>query len=403
MPAIRSERLDALTGLRFFAAFAIVLHHLPGSFGITHDTLHGYSLAQGVTVFFVLSGFVMRYAYPSIQTKRDALRFLANRIARVWPAHLATLTCALLIIGTFSPDTFLANMFLVQAWIPQSNYFFSYNAVSWSISTELSFYLAFPILILGFSRNWAVKLFASIVVVMLMVKLCNDFEVPHYAGLSANVVLQGFIMTNPLARMFEFVLGMTAAELWLRWRHFLPTSQMIWSLMEAISVLMLLFNVSYILPILWSMFPHSDAMAAWVSMSLSPALATALLLIVLAEGNGLVASFLGTRSLRFLGDVSFSIYMTHQLILHCFKLQVVSNWPFPVQLSAYLAIVLASSVALYLHVERPCQGWVKRYFSGASRNGVQKVALTQIYRVVEPPAPERHLAPLRRMLQRFLD
>jgi peptidoglycan/LPS O-acetylase OafA/YrhL len=377
MPAIRSERLDALTGLRFFAAFAIVLHHLPGTFGITHDTLHGYSLAQGVTVFFVLSGFVMRYAYPSIQSKREALSFLANRIARVWPAHVVMLACALLIIGTFSPGTFAANLFLLQAWIPRSDYFFSYNAVSWSISTELSFYLAFPILILGFARNWPVKLVASVLVVILMVKLCNDFAVPQYDGLSANVVLQGFIMTNPLARMFEFVLGMTVAELWLRWRHYLPTSKMIWSSLEAIIGLMLLFNVSYIFPTLWSILPHSDAMTVWVGMSLSPALPTALLVIVLAEGKGLLASFFGTRALRFLGDVSFSIYMTHQLILYHFQVPAISKWPPQVQLLAYFAVVFVSSVALYLLVERPCQGWVKWRLASPARNGARNIAVTR--------------------------
>ncbi len=71
MPA---QKLDTLTGLRFFAAIAILIHHLRG-FGLPKEVLEGWALDNGVAFFFVLSGFILAYVYPSLDTpcRRPAL------------------------------------------------------------------------------------------------------------------------------------------------------------------------------------------------------------------------------------------------------------------------------------------------------------------------------------------
>jgi peptidoglycan/LPS O-acetylase OafA/YrhL len=53
-------RLDALTGLRFFAALAIVIHHT--------FRLPEWPLPQSVSFFFVLSGFILAHVYPELPT-----------------------------------------------------------------------------------------------------------------------------------------------------------------------------------------------------------------------------------------------------------------------------------------------------------------------------------------------
>jgi peptidoglycan/LPS O-acetylase OafA/YrhL len=91
--------------------------------------------------------------------------FYISRIARIWPAHVA---CFLLLFalvqnvpenGTSgSASVALANIFLVQAWVPEKGVFFSFNAVSWSLSAEMFFYALFPLLILDIEKTWAWKL-----------------------------------------------------------------------------------------------------------------------------------------------------------------------------------------------------------------------------------------------------
>ena len=76
-------RLNALTSLRFFAAFVVMLHHfISGSLGFA-------GAAHGVAFFFVLSGFILTSNYPHLSTWQDRRSFLLARFARIWPAHVA--------------------------------------------------------------------------------------------------------------------------------------------------------------------------------------------------------------------------------------------------------------------------------------------------------------------------
>lgn len=104
-----------------------------------------YSMLETQCLFFyVLSGFILTYNYYSMT---DYKSYLVARIARVWPLHLTMLIVVIFAlnydVGNLS--VLLANALAIQSWFPYSNYFYSYNAVSWSISTEIAFYVAFPL------------------------------------------------------------------------------------------------------------------------------------------------------------------------------------------------------------------------------------------------------------------
>jgi len=81
-----TEKIDALTGLRWFAALAVVLdHNVPGGYTPRAVTQFFASGSMGVTVFFVLSGFVLAYNYDGRGSllSLSALRsFYVNRIAQ---------------------------------------------------------------------------------------------------------------------------------------------------------------------------------------------------------------------------------------------------------------------------------------------------------------------------------
>ena len=62
----RRSALPALTSLRFFAAFGIVLFHSRGYFGIPKDAEWVFWGEQPVSFFFVLSGFILYYSYQSL-------------------------------------------------------------------------------------------------------------------------------------------------------------------------------------------------------------------------------------------------------------------------------------------------------------------------------------------------
>src|SRR6478735_7442587 len=109
---MQQQHLKALTSLRFFASASIVIFHIQGAMwpGSAYTPL-----ALGVSFFFVLSGFILTYAH---RDDMDMCRFYRSRVARLWPVHLATLMLALVLIGQapLMPD--IANVLLLQAWVP---------------------------------------------------------------------------------------------------------------------------------------------------------------------------------------------------------------------------------------------------------------------------------------------
>ena len=111
------------------------------------------SLSNCVSLFFVLSGFIISYAYDRRSYALSA--FYKSRFARIWPAAAFSTLIVLFLLprALYLPDTdnyilFLAilalNLLGLQAWLPVPSVFFSFNAVTWSISVEA--FLCFPFL-----------------------------------------------------------------------------------------------------------------------------------------------------------------------------------------------------------------------------------------------------------------
>ncbi len=115
---------------------------------------------QGLPFFFVLSGFVMSYAN---QQWRGNATYLINQVARIYPTHfLLTFPIALGLFFLSLKSTgvsgenylpkLLLNLSLFHAFIPSADYYFSFNAVTWSLSVEVFFYICFI-----FLRKWSNK------------------------------------------------------------------------------------------------------------------------------------------------------------------------------------------------------------------------------------------------------
>jgi len=152
------ENLRALTSLRFFAALWVILFHywpdLTGSLVRPAFIDKGY---LGVDLFFILSGFILCHVYRAAveEGRFDYTQFLWNRLARVYPLHLATLVgmgvmafSAMRLGFKVDPNILVwsslpANLSLTQAWglAPTA----SWNHPSWSISAEWFAYLTFPV------------------------------------------------------------------------------------------------------------------------------------------------------------------------------------------------------------------------------------------------------------------
>jgi peptidoglycan/LPS O-acetylase OafA/YrhL len=161
--------ISQLTGVRFIAAFWVLLYHYQPAFAtagllvpVVHEFLRIGSL--GVDLFFALSGFILTYTYleklgPAFKA-RGAGRFLWLRLARIYPVHLVMLNVAGLaaiavsLVGAgdarerdwLNPISYLKQLFLVQEWGSEPDR--GWNFVAWSLSMEWFAYLFFPFIAL---------------------------------------------------------------------------------------------------------------------------------------------------------------------------------------------------------------------------------------------------------------
>lgn len=366
---VASAKLDALTSLRFIAAAMIVFAHSYILFGMPADTMHPFNFGQAVSFFFVLSGFILTWVYPELKSN-DVRRFFVARFARIWPAHLATL---ILVFVLFSPEQryfyesnswwmLSANLLLVHAWIPYKGCGYHYNTVSWSVSTEVFFYVCFPLLIHGLKSNWWLKLLVAAAMVLGMITLCNVIPIPDGMEAIKNGVSAHVMMYNhPASRLFEFVLGMTFALLFQKLRSGVQVRPFIGTLIELATfglVITAMYYSGRIASGLQGAFPVIGVPSVlWMFAGGICSPFFGLLIVVMALNLGHVSRFLSLPLFVLLGEISYSIYLLHFLIIRYYQFHkdAFNGIPLWVQCLLFWIIVLISSYLMWRFIEKPCR------------------------------------------------
>jgi exopolysaccharide production protein ExoZ len=294
--------------LRALAAVMVLLYHVGFNFGFLVDPpVRQHWLSAGVDIFFLISGFVMVVA-----TQRRAIggvRFLTERLARVVPLYW-------LVTGLFvaNPRTHEPNPILVPGW---------------TLNYEMVFYLLFALLIrLTVTRRIAIM-------AALFLGLCAFRPlVPHDDALL-------FRMTSP--QPLEFVAGMALAQI----RHRL--ARLHW-----------LFGVAALaagfvgLALVDSPFPRVVHFAPCATLIVAGAI------VCEQRVRGDIALF------RLLGDSSYSLYLTHPLILEALPAYGgTSGWRAGGAIATVLACILLS-LAFYRWFEVPSLRFFRHRLKGRS-------------------------------------
>jgi peptidoglycan/LPS O-acetylase OafA/YrhL len=292
-------------------------------------------------------------------------QFFMARIGRVWPAHLF----GILLFAILNPNWWLpvackipyitlANVFLIQAWVPKSTWYFSLNATAWSVSTECFFYLAFPLLIKNWSSTWSKKLLGSVVLIVSVITLCNFLQM-HGTHTPILNIYHALIYINPCSRIFEFVVGMATARLFVELQQ-KQISAKTASVLEYSIFGLILLNL-YLTPLfLGPDHLHSlQAGVHWLNYASGTPLYAALIAI-LALQRGSLSRILSTGWLVFLGETSYSMYIFHWIILQKFFSSPMPEhmvWP---MFALYCATVIIAGVIGYYCVEQPFRKLFKK-------------------------------------------
>ena len=364
MTAAGAGELRSLTGVRGVAATLVMLDHYAAvDFAVAYPLVMLPHCYLAVDMFMLLSGFVLAMSYAARAGEPAAYRrFLARRVARLWPLYaLTTLVCfGLVRLGwlTFlAPDDSLpalaANLLAVQTWAWPGT---SLNGPGWSISAEWAANLLFPaclVAVLGGSmlRAAAVALAAAAMLLACAILFGQLFDVPAPGAVN--------MISGPPALgrcISEFVLGMVC------WR---VRSRTRWAAALAgdgtqAAMLAALFGL-----ILW---PELDVAFVLVS---------AALLVGLSFDRSAIARAFGSGAPRFLGLISYSIYLVHITLLPVRDALAGAGAPWPVAVLATACLALGLAVLTWRFVERPGQRWLLRAFAAGP---VRRLG------VVSPPA-----------------
>lgn len=336
MPQIR-----ALTSIRFFFAMAVVVGHFSGHLPSAEYPLNmmiGQLAPTAVSWFFMLSGFIIAYNYPELQTQSARWRFIASRIARLWPVHVVTLIAAVFIVGPGKPIWFLSQITLTQTWLADGNVAQSYNGPAWSISNEMFFYLAYVAMMLPalWMRLLAVAMPLLTAVAAALLNDCFNRGSAASGSLCVTVLYE-----FPPARLIEFVAGVALCHL----RPRIPqTAGLILPLLVLSCALPWLPGLGNgPSPILWRQFLIIIGGGA---------------LICALAHDGWLSKFLDHKAFVAGGEISYSIYMTHQLVM-IVALPRLAVLPGALQFLAVASATICISAALFYFVEKPARDAVK--------------------------------------------
>lgn len=358
--------LPNLTGIRFLAAFWVLGFHAMPLAGLPRPVVAFWSAGfSGVSLFFVLSGFILAHVYGEAATGEAPFPtrpFLLARLARVYPAYLAALLFALpgfvraLLVEPRAPSgatlggVCLASLMMIQAWIPGWGCW--WNCPGWSLSVEAFFYLAFPFLATRLLRASpgvlvAVAIGASCAAFAVAVGLADGSR--SATTLSGSWTARLWLTAwTPLVRLPEFAVGICAARV-LRTSDGRPRIGAIGGWTAAGVV----FLVAALSP------SRLQGLLLWPGLTLPFAFMIAALSS--PDGRGLLASPIFQR----LGNASYSLYLIHA-VGHGYFLAAVNrivgrgydtSWP---TFLVYLPLVVGASLVMHDYIEKPARAWIRR-------------------------------------------
>ncbi|MDN3274168.1 acyltransferase [Frankia sp. RB7] len=352
MEVREQTRFVVLDFYRFVAALGVFVFHLKNiDEGISPVWNGSYGLF--VDMFFILSGFVISYSYPTGSIGiRGYFRFLVRRIARIYPLHLLTLLAfaALAWIGIPGPTThtsvldFIHNTLLVQAWGFTDH--LSFNSPSWSISAELFCYLLFPLLLLLARRVSALTL--AVIVASLYVVLAHG-HLPIWHDRSQ---MYGANFDYGMLRALpSFLNGILLAILFKQFRNYRN------KLVAIVGIGVFLLSI-----LILNVFAKPDLAIVLFSLAI----------LLTAVGESAFIRFPRATWLGRLGNTSYAIYMLHELLLilvfkpvwHQFGLQ---PGAFPIFALACCLILTIAADITYVFIENPARKLINRLAPGAGK------------------------------------
>jgi peptidoglycan/LPS O-acetylase OafA/YrhL len=363
---LKNRYITGLDGLRAIAVLAVIAYHL------NFDWAAGGLL--GVTVFFVLSGYLITDLLIAEFVTTDRIKFKnfwIRRARRLLPAMFTMLLVVITWVTVFKPsmldrleeDTVAAILYVSNWWyiFQDLSYFESFGPPSllthfWSLAVEEQFYILWPLLI--------------VLVLKLKVKEGSLFSIILLGAIASAAAMTMLYEpgTDPSrvyygtdTRVFSLLLGASLAVIWpsRRLSTNLP-SEIRWKL-DFVG----LFALAFIFYMFWGTDQYQDFLyqGGMVAMSV----ASMLVVAVIVHPSSKLNTILSFKPLRWIGVRSYGIYLWHFPVIVLTSPQWGADAPSLVRTSLQVILILTFASLSWTFIENP----------------IRKGALTRFCRVVK--------------------
>ena len=371
------SHFPALTGLRAIAAYLVFIHH----FNIFKEIPHTEFLARvadelyiGVSMFFVLSGFLIytRYSSKFRMGKPYWGEYLRNRFARIYPMYfiITTITfLSYLYVGNgYSRGENLVLYFLNVTFLRGFFDSFKYTGViqGWTLTVEMCFYLLAPIIIIFFSKSWKI----------LFIPICFFFtgliitffgsKLDWFGLFSSFTFTMNFTI---LGRIFEFTMGMLIAQAFAvanpqrksGYAFTLVGTLLLLLVLYALTVIKSTYNVQQAIFHPLGFFLNSFVLPCCVG----------LLIVGLVNEQNTVSKVFSSPVFDLLGKSSYCFYLIH---LGIFYDMIVYLFPLERYLIPFVLLNLIA-ILMYKYAELPIHRRIK-YFGSKRRLTISPLSHT---------------------------
>ncbi|MDF1757019.1 MAG: acyltransferase [Legionellaceae bacterium] len=404
----KSVDIPGLTTLRFFAAFFVflshALHQLMPLQGIQPEWLVFFSslYAEGMTLFFVLSGFVIHYNYSNMlhKSSEGIWNFFVARLTRIYPLFLLAICYDSITHNSMESIKSFASVVpyyltLTQSWfyIPFEDKSLIYQfgdilCISWSVSTEWFLYMLYPFICFLLAKVHKLSSLVTIFSIICLVSTTvlglvyvnevsiNDWAVAIFGAVAdistGNSFLRWLLYFSPYTRMLEFLLGCVTASIYMRLNTKLISQkeQLFGGFILSICVIYIgiLHYFAFSPNALIKLLAYQNYLEQFATcFGFAPSMA--FIVFYCARYSNVVTRFFQTRILVIAGEASYSLYLFHIAIVYAVARETVilsSDSPFTSYLGDFSRLLFAffSSIGLAIIIyhlfEVPVQRFLRK-------------------------------------------